>query len=104
MIASTDFVLGAADAGSGTVCRWRMHVTAITGTTTIKAIVQGSGTGSAAAATPVAATLVTALGSTTPSSTITATGIYDIDATGLVITVSEAAVSTITFDAVGLIG
>jgi hypothetical protein len=102
--ASTDFTLGPADGGTGVVSRWRMHVTQVTGTITIKATAQGTGTGTVAAATPVAAAVVTTIGSTTAASTITATGLYDLDATGLVLVVSVPGGATITFDAVQLLG
>lgn len=93
---TADFELGSADGARGEVCRWRIHVTAISGTLTIKAKVAGSST------TPIAASVVSSLGSTTLGSTITATGQYDIDAAGLSITLSPA--TSCTFDAVGVVG
>lgn len=93
---TADFELGGADFGRGIVSRYRLHVTAISGTLTVKAKIAGSTT------TPIAANVVTSLGSTTTGSTITTTGQYDIDCSGLSILLSPA--TSATFDVVGLIG
>jgi hypothetical protein len=79
------------NAGSDTVSRWRVHVTAITGTTTVKARIIGT------SSTPADLTAVSAVGSTTMASTIAATGLYDIDAAGLEIQFSG--MTSMTFDA-----
>lgn len=84
------------EAELGLVSRFRMHVTAVTGTITIKARIQKSGT------TAIAANVVYPIGSTTAASTITATGIYDIEASGLEIQVSSG--TSCTFDAIPVVG
>lgn len=92
-------VLGAEDwtlrcAGSGVVSRWRVHVTAISGTITVKAAIQGSGD------TIAEADVVYPIGSTTAASTITAVGIYDVESSGLDITFSSGTSCTFSYTAV----
>jgi hypothetical protein len=93
---TTDTTLGAADGGTGVVSRWRLEVTSIAGTLTVKAKIQGSNT------TPSARNIVTTVGSTTTGSTITAAGLYDIEASGLSILLSPG--GSTTYDAVQLLG
>lgn len=84
------------DADPGVVSRFLMHVTAVAGTVTIKARIKGGST------TAIAANVVYAIGSTTAGSTITATGIYVIDAQGLDIVVSSG--TSCTFDFIPVVG
>ena len=93
VLGAEDFLLGE---GSGhSVSRFRVHVTAIAGTVTVKQRIMGD-----SAATAVAANCVTTVGSTTTGSTITATGLYDIDASGMWTTLSSGTSCTFSYIAV----
>jgi hypothetical protein len=76
VLAAEDYSLG--DASGHSVSRFRLHVTAVAGTVTVKQRILGD-----TAATAIASSCVTTVGSTTTGSTITATGLYDVDATGM---------------------
>ena len=92
-LAVEDFQLG--DASSHSVSRFRVHVTAVAGTVTVKQRIMGD-----SAATAVATNCVTTVGSTTTGSTITATGVYDIDASGMWTTLSSSTSCTFSYVAV----
>lgn len=87
--------LNLGDAGGGTVARWIVHVTAVSGTVTPKGAVAGTGTA------PVGITAVKRADGSTVTS-ITATGVYDIDAAGLDVTLSSG--TSVTFDAIPVYG
>lgn len=82
-----DLTLG--NAGEADVCRWIVHITAISGTYIAKGKIRGS------ADTAVVVTAVKRADGTTVTS-ITATGIYDIDAAGLDISLTGGTSCTIT--------
>lgn len=83
------FVLREADPGA--VSRFLVHVTAVAGTVTSQARILGD------TASRVTATNVYPLGSTTAASTITATGLYVIDAAGLDCALSSGTSCTFSF-------
>lgn len=84
------------EADPGVVSRFRVHVTAVAGTVTSQARISGS------AVSRITALNVYPIGSTTAASTITATGIYDIDAAGLDCALSSG--TSCTFDFIPLVG
>jgi hypothetical protein len=90
VLAAEDYTLG--DASVHSVSRFRVHVTAISGTVTVKGKVIGD-----PAATPIAVAVVTTVGSTTTGSTITATGMYDLDASGLSLLLSSGTSCTFSW-------
>jgi hypothetical protein len=95
VLGAEDFVLGENTRNS--VSRWRVHVTAIAGTVTVKGKLHGD-----TAATRVAVAVAEALGAGTFASTITATGVYDLDSSGLDLVLSSD--TSCTFSYVALIG
>lgn len=94
ILGAEDLVLG--NAGGGLVARWRVHVTAVAGTITAKAGIIGSTVAHAEA------DIVYPIGSTTAASTITAVGIYDIESSGLEVTLSSG--TSATLDYIGVVG
>ena len=79
------------EAEQGFVSRFLVHVTAVAGTITSQARLIGD------SATRITATNVYPLGSTTAASTITATGLYVVDAAGLDCALSSGTSCTLSY-------
>jgi len=94
-VVSGDLTLGDAGTNLGAVARWIVHITAISGTYTPK----GRITGSSDIAVAVTA-VKRADGSTVTS--ISATGVYDIDAAGLDVSLTGG--TSMTISAVPVLG
>lgn len=92
---TADKALG--NAGEGVVSRWIIHVTALVGTWTVAGAINGTGD------TAVTITAIKRADGTTVTS-IAATGLYDVDAAGLDVTLVKGAGTSMTFSAVPVFG
>lgn len=89
VLAAEDFKIG--DASGHSVSRFRVHMQTISGTVTVKGRLRGD------TATIAAVSVVTTVGLTTVGSTITATGFYDLDASGFELTMSSGTSCTFSY-------